>query len=73
MAQRVFDPKTMVPQNTDEILIARGDAGLCRRCKMRLRMFSDTVCSPCHARFMYWLFRGHHYDVREFRDMGKGG
>jgi hypothetical protein len=38
-----------------------------------LRMFSDTVCSPCHAQFMYWLFRGHHYDVREFRDMGKGG
>ena len=70
MEQRVFDPKTMVPRNTDELLISRGDAGLCYRCKMRR---STELCSHCHTRFMYWLFRGHHYEIKEFRDMGKGG
>ena len=70
---RVFDPKTMVPQNTDEILISQGQDGLCRNCKMRLRMFCDTVCSHCHAVFMYWIFRGHHYEIVTFRVDGKGG
>jgi len=70
---RVFDPKTMVPMNTEEYLIAQGDAGLCGQCKMALRMTSGKWCGHCHAKFMYWFFRGHHFDIVEFRDMGKGG
>jgi hypothetical protein len=58
---------------TDDYLIAQGDDGLCPMCKLRLRMSSGDICSPCHGAFMYWLFRGHHYEIREFRDAGKGG
>jgi hypothetical protein len=65
MERRVFDPKTMVPQNTDEYL--------CRKCKMRLRMYGVIVCSPCYERLTFRIFRGHHYEIKEFRDMGKGG
>jgi hypothetical protein len=40
---------------------------------MELRMHCDPVCNHCYAQFMTWLCIGHHYEIKEFRDMGKGG
>jgi hypothetical protein len=63
----------MLSRTAEDYVRAEGEAGLCELCKMRLRMLCDSVCSRCHAREMYWLFRGHHYEIRDFRDAGKGG
>jgi hypothetical protein len=71
--RRVFDPKTMVPMNGEERMISYGEAGLCKDCKIELAMDYGGVCSLCHSTFMSWFFRGHHYEIREFRNAGKGG